>query len=161
MDKKMKYSLLFVFLLFSIIQLHAQQYKLYCNGRFGFCFSYPKDMISDPPPDNGDGICVRDSHGLVITCSGIANALFDSLQSQMESTGKRFDKISYKAKGKNWFVLSGFNGNKIIYIKTFIGKEYINDLSLEYPKEFKDKYDKIVSKVVRSFKSGDLDNIGY
>lgn len=155
---KNSFGLLFLFLLFSIIQLRAQQYTLYCNGRFGFCFSYPKDMKSDPPPDNGDGICVRDGHGLVITCSGIGNVLFDSVQSEMESTSKRFDKITYKAKGNNWFVLSGYNGKNILYIKTFIGKEQINDLYLEYPKELKDKYDKIVSKVIRSFKPGDLDN---
>jgi hypothetical protein len=115
-------------------------------------------MKSDPPPDNGDGICVRDSYGLVITCSGIGNVLENSLQSELKTSKAGFEQITYSTKGKNWFVLSGFKGKNILYIKTFIGKEKINDLYLEYPKELKDKYDKIVSKVVRSFKPGDLEN---
>jgi hypothetical protein len=82
---KTVFGIMLLFLLFSIIQLRAQQNTKYYNERFGFCFSYPKDMKSDPPPANGDGICVRDLDGLVITCSGIGNILEDSLQSELES----------------------------------------------------------------------------
>jgi hypothetical protein len=92
-----------------------------------------------------------------MTASGINNVLEDTLQTEMRSQSEGFDKITYRAKGENWFVLSGSKGAHILYLKTFIGTGSINHLSLEYPARLKAKYDEIVAKVARSFKPGSLE----
>jgi len=64
---------------------------------------------------------------------------------------------TYRAKGGNWFVLSGHKGANILYLKTFVGTGSINHLYIEYPARLKTKYDEIVAKVARSLKPGRLE----
>lgn len=154
---KNKYILLLLIILVPVFKLSAQQYQWYGNARFGFSFTYPKNMEAEPPPEINDGIIVRDKTGLVITCSGMYNALEATLSSETDEAVKGFDKVTYQKKGKNWFVVSGYVGYTIKYIKCFLGKEQINTITLEYPIELKQKYDKTVSKVVSSFKPGKID----
>ena len=135
----------------------AQSNTLYGNSRFGFSFSYPKYLVADRPPDNGDGICLRNKRGLVITASGMHNANEETLESEMNERRKDFDEVVYEKKGKNWFVLSGFKGDKILYDKIFLGLAETNSIRFEYPRVDKKLYDKIVSSVVQSFKPGSLD----
>jgi hypothetical protein len=59
--------------------------------------------------------------------------------------------------GKNWFVLSGYKGKNIIYLKAFLGTGSINHLYIEYPTHLKKKYDGMVAKISYSFKQGNLE----
>jgi hypothetical protein len=52
-----------------------------------------------------------------MTASGINNAFDDTLKSEMDKAGGCFDRITYKAARKNWFILSGYKGNRILYLK--------------------------------------------
>lgn len=111
----------------------------------------------EPPPENNDGRRFYDRNGLVMTASGINNVPEGTLQTEMHSQSEDFDEISYRAKGKNWFVLSGHKGANILYLKTFVGTGSINHLYIEYPTRLKTKYNEIVAKVARSFKPGHLE----
>ncbi len=150
-----------VFIFLSIIGystiLSAQDYVNYCNKRFGFCLNYPSHLMKESPPANGDGRVFFDSDGLRITVSGINNVLGDTLEIEMRSQSQDLDKVTYKAKGKNWFVLSGYKGKNIIYLKTFLGTGSINHLYIEYPTYLKKKYDDIAAKISSSFKQGNLE----
>lgn len=95
-----------------------------------------------------------------MTASGINNVFRDTLQTEMLSQSKYFDRITYRAKDQNWYVLSGYKGQNILYLKTFVGNESINHLHIEYPASLKAKYDEIVTRIVRTFKPGRLD-IGH
>jgi hypothetical protein len=140
-----------------VVPLSAQEYTRYCNSRYGFCVSYPSHFGMEPPPENNDGRRFYDRNGLVMTASGINNVLEGTLQTEMHSQSEDFDEISYRAKGKNWFVLSGHKGANILYLKTFVGIGSINRLYIEYPARLKTKYNEIVAKVARSFKPGHLE----
>ena len=63
---------------------------------------------------------------------------------------------SSKLDASNWFAISGVKENKIIYIKSYISTGSINHLYIEYPKEQRDRYDKIVEAIAKSFTPGDL-----
>ncbi len=132
----------------------AQGYKKYCNARFGFCVAYPVGLSMSPTSDNNDGRKFYDHNGFILTASGMYNVLENSLRIEMKSQEEDFDTVTYRKVKNNWYVLSGYKENNILYIKTYMGKETIYHLYLRYPVELKNEYDKTVSKVSRSFKPG-------
>jgi len=139
-----------------IVSPGTEESARYCNARYGFCVNYPSEFAMEPPPANDDGRRFSDRDGLVMTASGINNANEDTLQTEKRSQGEEFDKITYRAQGDNWFVLSGHKGDKILYLKTFVGRGSINHLYIEYPTRQQTKYSDVVAKVARSFKPGNL-----
>jgi hypothetical protein len=75
--------------------------KKYCNARFGFCVRYPASLIKDrAAPENGDGRRFDNGNSLVMTVSGINNALDDTLKSEMRSARDEFDRITYRARAR-------------------------------------------------------------
>ena len=137
-------------------EAQARMEKEYCNARFGFCFSYPAHFEMDPPPENDDGRILRDGDGCVVTAWGGYNVLEETLAEAMASRSADFDTVAYKAKGKNWFVLSGYRGSDIVYLKLWVGPDAVNGLEMAYPSALKKEYDAVVTKIVRSFRPGDL-----
>jgi hypothetical protein len=141
--------------LFAISHANAQQaYTKYCNSRFNFCTLYPVNFGMGPAPDNNDGREFYDREGFSMTASGMYNVLENSLKDEMKSQEEDFDTITYHKVKNNWYVLSGYKKNNILYIKTYMGKETIYHLYIRYPAELKKNYDKIVSEIVHSFKPG-------
>ena len=148
-------TIIFLFIAL-IVQMNGQEDLKYCNARFGFCFSYPAFLISAPPPVSGDGIRIYDKKGFVLAASGINNTLEDTYESELQIQFKNIGTLTFGRRGSNWFAIAGFKDNKIIYIKEFIDTGSINRIYIEYPKDKKDKYDKIADAISRSFKPGDL-----
>lgn len=128
----------------------------YCNPRFGFCIDYPSDMTVNPPPENGDGQTFNDSNGFVLTVSGINNVINDTIETEMKSQSENLEKITYQAKGDNWFILSGQKGPDVFYFKTYVGDGVINHLYIQYPASANSKYTKAVAEISESFKPGGL-----
>ena len=91
-----------------------------------------------------------------MTVSGINNVLSDTLKSEMRSARDEFDRITYRAQGKNWFVLSGQKNDVVIYLKTFVGRGSINHLRIETSVHLNKGYRKVVGNVARSFRPGQL-----
>lgn len=139
-----------------VIPLRAQGYDRYCNARYGFCVSYPSNFRKEPPPANDDGRRFDGPDGLIMTASGINNVSQATLQTEMSSQSKDFDRITYRAKGKNWFVLSGHKGVNVVYLRAFVGSGSMNHLIIEYPASLRAKYGGLVAKVARSFRPGNL-----
>jgi hypothetical protein len=149
---------LFIFFVNYVPEAGAHEYARYGNDRYGFCIDYPSHFKMDPPPDNGDGRQLYDGQGFVLTASGINNALDDTLTSEMRSQTKDFDKVTYRTKGKNWFILSGYKGSDVLYRKTYIGSGAINHLFIQYPARRRAAYASTVTRLSRSFKPGDLND---
>ncbi|WP_295419197.1 hypothetical protein [Sulfurovum sp.] len=145
-------------LLFGIVsQANAQQtYTKYCNARYGFCVEYPVTFGMEPAPTNNDGRVFYDRDGYSMRVYGSYNALEHSLNDEMKDEEKGFDLITYRTKKNNWYVLSGYKDDEIIYLKTYMSrdKEIFYHLYISYPAKFKTDYNKIVSKASRSFKPG-------
>jgi len=140
----------------------------YCNDRFGFCVFYPASVgwrdqqgvwhegRNAAAPENNDGSKFDNGNGLEVTVSGINNASHDTLKSEMTSARKDFDRITYRAKGKNWFILKGQKADVIIFLKTYIGRGSVNHLRIEVPEPQKTNYSQVVSDIAGSFSPGRL-----
>ncbi len=134
-------------------QSYAQMpYKKYCNARFDFCVSYPVTFGMGPSPENNDGREFYDRDGFSMTASGMYNVLENSLKEEMKSQESDFDKVTYRRMKHNWFVLSGYSGKNILYIKTYIKDDTLYHLYIRYPISLKKEYDKTVAKITKSFK---------
>lgn len=123
----------------------------YCNARFDFCVDVPLAWEQQEAPTNGDGATFTDSAGMTLTVSGNLNPLLLNVSEAMQQAAKPFSKVTYRKQGKDWFVLSGYVGDQIVYLKEYVGDTEINSLRLEYPKARKQHYDAEVNEVVKSF----------
>jgi len=128
----------------------------YCNARFGFCVRYPASLVMREAPANDDGRKFDNGNGLYLTVSGINNASNSTLKAEMSAARDEFDKVTYRAVGKNWFVMSGIKNDEIIYVKTFIGGGSINHLEIKYGTNFKKMYRTVAGNMAQSFRPGRL-----
>jgi hypothetical protein len=151
-----KLGTIIILVIILAVKTEAQNNLRYVNERYGFQMSYPAFLISAPIPANGDGMRMYDKKGFVLVASGINNESEITFQSELNSQWESIGKVTYGVRGNNWFAISGVKENKIIFIKSYIGIGSINHLYIEYPKDQKDKYDKIVEAIAKSFIRGDL-----
>jgi hypothetical protein len=108
----------------------TQPAKKYCNGRFGFCITYPASFISQPPPQNDDGLIFlsQDNNAEIRTFGSLAIGDFDKLQKEFTMASGHM-QLTYKKITKDWFVFSGVDkAGKIVYRKTVKKKiNYMGD----------------------------------
>ncbi|KLK90144.1 hypothetical protein AA309_27405 [Microvirga vignae] len=71
-----------------------------------------------------------------------------------------FDRLTYKAEGKNWLILSGTKGPTIVYRKVFEGCGAAHEVQIEYPTQRKALYDHIIARLARSLGSTSARAIG-
>ena len=152
----MRISLLLFLLLWTPLAAVAQPH--YLNPRYGFSVDLPAGFKAMAPPENGDGQAYESSDKKgKITVYGSNNISEDSLQAAEAAHQSACpSKISYRARGKNWFVHSWSSGARISYLKCFIGKGATNSMLVEYPKAQAGAYDGVVKKLESTFKPGDL-----
>jgi hypothetical protein len=67
-------------------------------------------------------------------------------------------KITYRAMGKNWFVLSGTSGKNIFYKRTQLAKSIGASVLLVYPTQSKVNLDGTVTHIANSLKVSDTSN---
>ncbi|WP_297632534.1 hypothetical protein [uncultured Clostridium sp.] len=127
-------------------------YKKYNNERFGFSIEYPDYLKVMVDPDNGDGIQVG-NEDLKLTVSGGYNVLNETPDSMEKELVNGKDNISYKEKGKDFFVASWLEGDMVIYQYKKIGKNMIQGFVLEYDKSKIKEFDPIVNRIYKSFKA--------
>ncbi len=153
-------------LLFTVEQASGQSassWNTYQNARFGYEIGYPGDFHKEePPPENNDGRIFTSSDGkATITVYGSFNALSRTIagmyRSQLDEYSKEGKTVTYKARGDNWFVLSGFDGDRIFYIKTLRKKadkenEVYATIIFYYPRASKNTYDAVTERLSKSLR---------
>jgi len=61
--------------------------------------------------------------------------------------------VTYKRLADNWFVISGYENNRVFYNKTLLHQGDVLTLSIDYDKAFQPKFDPIVAAISRSFQA--------
>jgi hypothetical protein len=154
---------LFYFLVFLVIAnftLAQSSYNQYCNARFGFCVSYPNTFKAQGESDNGDGqefISADGKSSLLVYRDG-REAIYESetecrTQSYLSDiTSDETKQVTYKKKGDNFYVVSGYQGSMIFYQKTIFTEQGMMTAVFTYPTAQKVKYDAYCSKLLETFK---------
>lgn len=133
-------------------------YRTYQNARFNYSIAYPSTLVPQGESENGDGQVFSSRDGTVeLRVWGGYNALNLTLSdayaeaiADIGSSGGGYAK--YKFLGRNYFVVSGPQGGKIIYQKTLFRGDVIKTFRIEYPMASQATYDPITARVSRSFK---------
>ncbi|WP_434633853.1 hypothetical protein [Chromobacterium sp. CV08] len=134
-------------------------YETYENGRFPFSLPFPKGLlIPGDGSDNGDGMTFTSpDQQTVMTASGINNATESTLQDEYRSALKEQSEsgaprqVTFKAIKKNWYVVSGTEGDKIFYQKTYLVDDQFMTFRIRYPASQRAQWDPIVAHVSGKF----------
>lgn len=149
-----------VFLLIANFTLAQSSYNQYCNARFGFCVSYPSTFKAQGESDNGDGQEFISSDGkssLLVYRDG-REAIYESeaecrSQSYLSDiTSDETKQVTYKKKGDNFYVVSGYQKSMIFYQKTIFTDQGMMTAFFTYPISQKTKYDSYCIKLFETFR---------
>jgi hypothetical protein len=130
-------------------------WERYTNERFGTVAEVPHHLfrLVEPPPANGDGREFRAGDGAELWISGSygPSVVTETFQEYkvwlLQQNG--LDRVTYKAEGKNWLVLSGTKGTNIVYRKVLEGCGASHEIQIEYPVQRKALYDGVVDRLSR------------
>lgn len=159
--------ILFLFPVFLLSLMHCAsasgfEWKTYTNARFGYSLEYPTILVPQSEATNCDGrhFISSDSKKNLLAF-GNYNALLLTIEQLYKKTLDEYSdegkRVGYKAQEKNWFVISGFDGDKVFYRKTVRHK--INDDSeidatviFSYPSAEKALFDKVTEQIAGSLR---------
>jgi hypothetical protein len=137
----------------------AQGWKTYRNARFGTSIEYPDAFRAGRPPDNGGGLGFSRSDGATFSVYGSHNSLehdLAGLEAFTMEDREAGERVTYRDRGNNWFVISGTRGNTEFYERYVLshGGKIVNGFVITYPARLKTAYDPIVTRMSRSFRAG-------
>jgi len=127
----------------------------------GFAYSYPSEVFKRL---EGDGkpsfhyFASADSEAKFLV-GGWNNSAGQSPESfkrwMMENVGG-YDELTYRPRGRSWFVLSGYREDTIYYEKVMFScrDQLVNVLAITYPVAKRGMYDSIVERMENAFKPG-------
>jgi hypothetical protein len=150
----MKKRFVLLLLLGSSVLAHSSM-RQYCNSRFAFCIDYPKNLILQPAPENGDGRTFKSKDGLVkMLVYGSNNSLMEKLETRFnaESSSSATRKVTYKLFKTDFFVISGVENKMVFYQKVLFKNDEYKTFLITYPVTQKKAYDSITVKISASFK---------
>lgn len=125
----------------------------YSNPRFGTTITFPNAIFTkaDPEPENGDGQRWRATDGGELAVWGEYNALDFTPISLADFIAKDIDTVTYRKVGARWMVVSGFDGELIVYHRAEFGSQgVIHTMELRYPAALSQHYDRLAGKIADS-----------
>lgn len=134
----------------------AQSLLEYRNERYGFSLRYPASFEMQRPSENGDGREFIRQDSCSFIAFGSNNALEYDLNDELKDVLSEFTQVTYRKRSRNWFVISGFQGERVLFIKCFLGKGSINEIWIRYPKSESHSMAVVVNQLVKSFHPGEL-----
>lgn len=130
-------------------QLHKSQYYHYHNNRFDYGISYPSCFIQQEESTNGDGCRFYMNEKIYLSVYASYNALNETLADRFY---ERNDTTTYSSLKSNWFVVSGYTNDKIIfYQKTVLKNDIFITAILYYPPEYQNEFQEITQYIFSKF----------
>jgi hypothetical protein len=137
----------------------AQAWRTYTNPRFGTTIEYPSTFRPGRPPDNGAGLGFVAADGASFSVYGSHNALDHDLAGLEAFVRQNFaggERVTYSARGADWFVLSGTAGDRTFYDRHLLshGGRIVNGFQMLHPQALQRTYGPIVTRMSRSLRAG-------
>lgn len=139
-------------------------YREYVNPRYSYKVLYADGLLMPQgEAANGDGQKFRSSDADVeMAVWGSHNVFDETLKSKFldASAGKRkaVDRtVTYSRCADKWFVVSGVEGDRVFYEKTYLINDVFLTYFMTYPFSKKKVWDKINATISKSFVSTDAE----
>ena len=136
-----------------------ENWATYRNPRFGTTIDYPARFRPGRPPENNDGLSFAAADGATLRVWGSLNVMghdVAGLEAFLRENLDAGERITYRAAGGNWLVLSGTRGERIFYTRYAFSRrnEIVNAFEISYPRALAANYDPIVARLAKSLRSG-------
>jgi hypothetical protein len=131
------------------------------DAGLGFEYSYPQTLFS---PTQGDG---KPSFHYFVSHDSEAKFFVGAWNNNRQQTPEAFkrwlmanvggyDELTYRPRGRSWFVLSGYRGDSIYYEKVMFScsSSVVNVMAITYPADQRDLYDPVVEGMENTFRPG-------
>lgn len=136
------------------------RYEKYYNNRFNYSVAYPIGiLIPQGESQNGDGKkFISKDKNIIMAVYGSHNVLNKKLEEVYRTESRNATPenptrvVTYKTRGDNWFVVSGYENGKVFYNKTILRNGDFKVLDIRYNKSLKSKFDPIVAEIAKSFR---------
>jgi len=137
-------------------QSQGTHWKTFVGWKFGTSIAYPASGFSAlPEPDAHDGRTFVSQDGARIAVFASYNVLDESIEADLASLIKSegYQRLTYKARGPNWFVLSGLRsieGRERVFYEKYLfgtGGKTIHAVVVTYPAELKAIHDPLVGRI--------------
>jgi hypothetical protein len=132
------------------------KYERYHNSRFNYSLLYPTNiLVKQQAPENDDGRTFNSpDRKIIMKVFGSHNAFNKTIQNlYREELNQPNQTVTYKRLADNWFVISGYENNRVFYNKTMLHEGNVLTLSIHYDKSLQPKFDPVVAAISRSFKA--------
>lgn len=143
----------------------AQAWERYENARFGTVVDIPADQVTaGPAPANGDGLAWATPDG--DTKLQVYGALWVASNESWDDYRVKLRRwmlqdgiiLTYAPEGVDWFVLSGKDGDRIVYLRvnqSGLCPDVAHHLRIEYPANQQDVRAAWVERMSKSLSEGD------
>lgn len=135
-------------------------WRLYTDTAYGVTALYPAQVFQPVQPrDDIPGKAFRSADGQ----ARMAIGAWDNAENETPGTYRdrllsddMHPDITYKPRGRGWFVISGYRGDKIYYEKVIYScaRRVVNVFAIIYPKSQRAAYDPIVERMEDNFRAG-------
>lgn len=146
----------------SVAQAQSSRWSEYRNEKYRLTLKYPYDLfVVERTAEAGDG-------QVFVTRKGDARLLVGALLNDAGFTPATYQdyiarqsygeyEITYRPKGRTWFVLSGEGDGKVFYEKVMFScaGRLISSFAMIYPKEKRAVFNPIVERMEDTFWAGE------
>ena len=138
---------------------NGHSWRTYSNDRFGYSVCYPADLLQPQSEgDNHAGITLTAADGASMAVWGSYNALDQTLAEAEREAERRLTaksgEVTYQAKRKTFYVLSGRRGTEIFYNLTNLTHGQFSAVELVYPAAKSKIWNAVAAKINKCFRPG-------
>ena len=136
-------------------------YYVYTNSRFGYTINVPDFLVKQPEAQNGSGTNFVSTDGKVTLT--VWGSYFPATMSEASTLSGYYQYVgsnlsytpTYKTKGSNFFVYTGYEGSDIVYQRHILKSDLTeNTFVIKYPSSMRDELYDVVTHISKTFKSG-------
>ena len=127
----------------------------------GFAFSYPPELFQEIQGDGKPsfhyfGSANSDAQFLVGGWNNLADRTPESFKRWLIANAGGYDEVTYRPRGRSWFVLSGYRGDQIYYEKVMFScrGRLVNVFAITYPVAKRSIFDPVVERMEDTFRPG-------
>lgn len=133
----------------------AKVYGCYANHKYGYVLAWPKGLLTPQgESDAGDGqvFAAPDGRAELRCWAGFNDVLETTIPAALaEAVAEPGRQVTYRHRGKDFFVVSGLEGGKIFYRKTVLAHGVLASFELAYDPAQKALFDPVVRDLAASF----------
>jgi hypothetical protein len=130
-------------------------WQRYSNDLYGTEFEFPANVFTVTPAVSGDGrqFTSADATLEIFATPNTESETTKTLRRRLLQNEQGYDDVTYAPSGENWFVLSGFRGDRIFYEKYLLKDRVIHAFGMEFPASAKPFYAPIIERIEDSFRA--------